>query len=162
MIIWLRYVKQSFIQAVDSDRVQLFQAIVYAGVFYAGIYMIAFGTPTTVRDELGGGMHYVWIGSTIVGPVMMWMGDGLINWGKHEVMRDDRTGGGSRIYWGWYLQLGGDFIVLMSFLTYIIGAYTSAWLKKGMFVAFVITALAVCAAILVFRDGRRIRAIKRL
>lgn len=44
MIIWLRYVKQSFIQAVDSDRVQLFQAIVYSGVFYAGIYMIAFGT----------------------------------------------------------------------------------------------------------------------
>lgn len=162
MAIWLQHVKGSFLEAVDADKVQPFQVVVYAGVLLSGLYMTAFGTPTAVREQLGGGMHYVWIGCTLVGPLMMRIGDGLINWGKHEILKDERPGGGARVYWGWYLQLGGDFIVLMAFITYVIAAFNSSWLSKGMFAAFIVLSLSVCALILVFRDSRRIRAIERL
>lgn len=148
-------------RVVDSDEVRLFQAIVYFGMMVSGVYMIVYGAPTTVQKELGGAMHTVWVLMTIVGPALVAVGDWMVHSGKRKVLHDLEPGGGGRIYWGWYLQLGGDTSTTMVYATYVTAAFQSSWLQRGIFAAFVLTALMTCALVLVYRDFRRIRAIER-
>ncbi|AUV60729.1 membrane protein [Gordonia phage Biskit] len=162
MLDWLREWRNRFYRVVDSDNVRVFQAIVYLGMLVSGVYMVAYGAPTTVQLELGDEMHAVWIGMTIIGPLIVTIGDRMVYAGKHRVLHSRKSGGGGRIYWGWYLQAGGDFAVCMVYLTYIIAAFSSAWLQKGIFAAFITTSLMICAVVLVIRDLRRVRAIERL
>lgn len=162
MLDWLKEWRDRFYRVVDSDNVRVFQAIVYLGMFVSGVYMGVYGAPTTVQLELGDGMHFVWVSMTIIGPLIVTVGDRMVYAGKNRVLHSRKPGGGGRIYWGWYLQAGGDLVVCMVYLTYIIAAFSSAWLQRGIFAAFIITSLMICAAVLVIRDLRRVRAIERL
>ena len=162
MLDWIKEWRDWFYRAVDSDNVRVFQAIVYLGMFVSGIYMIAYGAPTTVQKELGEYMHDVWVSLTIVSPLIVTLGYRMVYAGKDRVLHSRKPGGGGRIYWGWYLQAGGDFAVCMVYLTYIIAALSSDWLQRDIFAAFITTSLMICAVVLVIRDLRRVRAIERL
>lgn len=146
---------------VDSDEVRLFQAIVYFGMMVSGAYMLLYGAPTTVQRELGSIFHGVWVALTIVGPGLVAIGDWMVHSGKRIILDSHQTGGGGRVYWGWYLQAGGDSVTTMVFLTYVVAAFQSAWLQRGIFAAFIFTSLMICTGVLVYRDYRRIRAIER-
>lgn len=159
---WLVSLRVRLYRAIDSDEVRLLQAIVNVGMLSAGFYMISYGVPTTVRIELGGTMHLVWVVMCVVGPALVGLGDWLVSSGEKAVLSSQTTGGGSRVYWGWYFQMGGDFATTCVYATYVIAAFSSAWLQRGIFAAFVMSSLGICAAILVYRDIRRIRAIERL
>lgn len=124
--------------------------------------MVFYGSPTTVRDELGDTMNTVWVSLTLLGPALTGAGNAMVVSGQRRVMHSEKRGGGGRVYWGWYLQTGGDIAIGMMFLAYVIAAFSSAWLTKGIFAAFVISSLILCAAILVVRDIRRISAIERM
>lgn len=165
MLDWLREWRDRFYRVVDSDEVWVFQAIVYVNMIASGIYMTAYGAPSgrvPVQKELGDTMHDVWVSLTIVGPLIVIIGDRMVYAGKNRVLHSHKPGGGGRIYWGWYLQAGGNFAVCMVYLPYIIAAFSSAWLQKGIFAAFITTSLMICAVMLVIRDLRRVRAIERL
>lgn len=162
MLNWIREWRYRFYRVVDSDEVRVFQAIVYVSMIVSGIYMTAYGAPTTVQKELGDYMHEVWVAMTIIGPLIVTVGDRMVRSGKNQVLHTDHPGGGGWIYWGWYLQAGGDLVVTMVYLTYIIAAFSSAWLQRGIFAAFITTSLMICAVVLVIRDLRRVRAIERL
>lgn len=162
MLNWLREWRDRFYRVVDSDNARVFQAIVHLGMLVSGIYMVAYGAPTTVTQELGDVTHAVWVSLTIVGPLIVTVGDQMVYAGKNRVLHSRKPGGGGRIYWGWYLQAGGDFAVCMVYLTYIIAVFSSAWLQKGIFAAFIIMSLMACSVLLVIRDLRRVRSLGRL
>lgn len=145
MLVWLKEWRDRFYRVVDSDNVRVFQAIVYLSMFVSGIYMAVYGAPTTVQRELGDEMHFVWVSMTIIGPLIVTIGDRMVYAGKQRVLHTRKSGGGGRIYWGWYLQAGGDLAVCMVYLTYVISAFSSAWLQKGIFAAFITSSLMMCA-----------------
>lgn len=159
--LWLDSFWHRMNRMVDSDEVRLFQAIVYFGMMASGVYMLVYGAPTIVQKELGGVMHAVWVLMTIVGPALVAIGDWMVHSGKRMVLSDPEPGGGGRIYWGWYLQLGGDFSTTMVYATYVVAVFSSAWLQRGIFAAFVLSSLMICTLVLVYRDWRRIRVIER-
>ena len=161
VILWLGAFRSRLNRLIDSDEVRLFQAIVYFGMMVSGVYMLVYGAPTTVQKELGGVLHGVWVALAIIGPGLVAIGDWMVHSGKRQVLTEPGPGGGGRIYWGWYLQMGGDTSTTMVYATYVTAAFQSAWLQRGIFAAFIFTSLMICAGFLVYRDYRRIRAIER-
>jgi hypothetical protein len=159
---WADSARRRFFALVDSDELRLFQVIVYLGMALSGFYMLYFGAPTTVNDKLGPLMNAVWVALTMIGPLLVGVGVWMVARGERLVLSEDRCGGGGYIYRGWYAQAGGDMAIMMVCLTYVIAAFSSAWLVRGIFAAFIVSSLAVCASVLVLRDVRRIRAIERL
>lgn len=158
---WVDRQRRRLLALVDSDQVRLFQVIVYIGVLVAGIYMFVYHVPSIVEQELGYVMKEVWVVMTSIGPVMVALGQRLVQSGEHHVLCEAKTGGGIRIYFGWYFQLGGDLVVALVFTTYVVSSVQTAWATRGIFAAFIIASLVVCAGILVLRDFRRIRGIER-
>ena len=158
---WFDRKRRRLLYLVDSEQVRLFQNIVLMGVFVAGVFMQLYHAPSIVQQELGHVMKEVWIMMTCVGPVLVALGQRLVRSGEHHVLCESKHGGGSRIYFGWYFQLGGDLIVALVFTTYVMSSAQTAWQTRGVFAAFIIASLIVCAIFLVVRDARRIRAIER-
>jgi hypothetical protein len=159
---WVSTLRSRFFELVDSDALRLFQAVVYLGIVASGVYMSWMGSPTTVANELGEAMNFVWVALTLFGPLLVALGWWMVRRGERLVLDRDSEGGGSHIYWGWYAQAGGDISIMMVCLAYVIAAFSASWAERGIFAAFVLSSLALCAAILVLRDVRRIRAIERL
>ncbi|WP_280389789.1 hypothetical protein [Nocardia wallacei] len=159
---WVRFARRRFLAIVDSDELRLFQYTVYFSMALSGFYMGFLGSPGVVRNELGALMNCIWVILTALGPVVAALGAWMVALGERRVLDAEACGGGGRIYWGWYLQLGGDFSVMMVCLAYVIAVFSASWLQRGIFAAFVISSLTLCGAILVLRDVRRIRAIERL
>lgn len=150
-----------FLRAVDSGQVKIFQAIVYFWVIVSGAYMLWYGSgPSVIETELSPLMHDLWVWLILIGPLLSLIGDTLVRIGAHEL--SSGSGGGKRIYWGWYLQFGGDSVVAMVFMAYVIASFQAAWLSRGIFAAFVVTALMVCAFVLALRDLRNLRIIEKM
>ena len=61
----------------------LCQAVVYPFLWVSGIYMAVTSAPTTVRSEIGGTVHWLWIALLIICPVTCFAG---------QILRDQYTG----------------------------------------------------------------------
>lgn len=158
---WIFRKRDVFFRAVDSGQVKLFQAIVYFWTMVAGVYMIWYGSgPSVIEQELSATMHQVWVWLAVAGPLMVTAGDLLVRRGETAVFTGH--GGGRRVYWGWYLQLGGDIVVTMVSLTYVIASFQAAWIQRGIFAAFIVVSLAMCSSILALRDFRSVRGIEKM
>lgn len=158
---WIFRKRDVFFRTVDSGQVKLFQAVVYSWMMVAGVYMIWYGSgPSVIEQELSELMHQIWVWLTLIGPMLVWVGDLMVRRGEKAVF--EGHGGGRRIYWGWYLQLSGDFTVSMVFMTYIIATFQAVWLQRGIFAAFIILSLNICSAILALRDFRSVRGIEKM
>jgi hypothetical protein len=161
LIRWARKQVGNFLTVLDSGHVKMFQAVIYTSVMIAGAYMIWYGSgPSVIEQELSDDMHYVWIWFCTFGPASAALGDILVRNGERSFSAG--LGGGRRIYWGWYFQFGGDAVVSMVFLTYVVASFQAAWLQRGIFAAFVMAALMLCAILLTVRDFRSVRGIERL
>lgn len=161
IVSWIVQRRDRFFMAVDSGQVKMFQAIVYFWMTISGGYMIWHGSgPSVIEQELSATMHQVWVWLAVVGPLMVTAGDLLVRRGETAVFTGH--GGGRRVYWGWYLQLGGDIVVTMVFLTYVIASLQAAWLQRGIFAAFIVVSLAMCSSILALRDFRSVRGIEKM
>ena len=155
---WLQTWRDQLFRLIDSDVVRPFQVAVYASILIAGIYMFFFGVPSEVGRVLGPVMHQVWVALAIIGPLIVYLGDRLTNSGTYKATR--YRGGGRRVYWGWYLQAGGDLAIGMGvYLPYCIASF-SRWGQQGIFGPFIISGLIVCSTVLVIRDIRRVQAIE--
>lgn len=162
---WYRDWRDRFYQALDSDDVRTFQVIVYAGVLAAGVYMSILGAPSVVQDRMGVFSHHVWVTLTILGPVLVIIGDRLSREGHWQITQQECTRpsrAARRLYYGWYMQAAGDFVAGMVYLTYVIAAFSVSWLHRGIFSAYVVAALCLCSLLLTTRDLRRVRQLERM
>jgi len=158
---WIFRKREVLFRAVDSGQVKLFQAVVYFWMMVAGVYMIWYGSgPSVIEQELSELTHQIWVWLTLIGPMLVGVGDLMVRRGEKAFF--EGHGGGRRIYCGWHLQLAGDFTVSMVFMTYIIATLQAVWLQRGIFAAFIILSLNICSAILALRDFRSVRGIEKM
>ncbi|WP_288436738.1 hypothetical protein [uncultured Gordonia sp.] len=121
----------------------LCQAVVYPFLWVSGIYMAVTSAPTTVRAEIGGTVHWVWIALLIVCPMTCLVG---------ELLPDKYTGR--------QLQLWSNVGITCALGAYVSAVVQASWLGRGLFAVYMASGLMVLTACISVRDARRLRAIR--
>lgn len=143
---------ERFLDALDSEGVALFQAVVYLHLALAGLYCLVFagGAPTAIAAALGPVYNSVWLW-LCVSPIICLAGKLL----SHKVSS----------VWaftsGLYLQLAGDIGAAGAFGGYVVSTFQENPWGKAMVAVFIFQSLAWCALLLCWRDIRRIRQAER-
>lgn len=138
-----------FLNALDSEGVGIFQAVVYLHLAAGGLYCIVFANgeaPEAVERAMGPVINSAWLW-LCTGAVVCMVGKLLS--GRPE----------ARPYWvhttGLLMQLAGDLFACGAFSAYVLATYQVQGWGKPLVAVWVFIGLAECALLLVIRDLRR-------
>ncbi|GAC71041.1 hypothetical protein [Gordonia soli] len=127
---------------VDTGGV-LCQTALYPFLWLSGVYMTFTDAPTTVRGELGGGAHWVWIGLLTLCPITCLAG---------QLLHDQYTGR--------QLQLWSNIGITCALGAYVSAVVQASWLGRGLFAVYMAAGFTILAAVISIRDVRKLRAIR--
>lgn len=129
---------------LDAGDVRLFQVIVYVAYIIAGVQSLALGAPpNAVTQAMGHLVAGVWIALVVACP-------GLTLLGMWQERRP----------YGLYAQVAGNSGVAFATAAYVVAVLQATWAERASFAAWMATSLTICAALITWRDARRIRQVR--
>lgn len=132
--------------ALDAGSVKPFHALVYLSYVLAGAQSIALGAPpNAVAQAMGNTVALAWIVLIIACPALTLVG-----------MAAER-----RSPFGLYMQAAGNSGVACATAAYVAAILQVTWADRASFAAWMAASLAASAALVTWRDLRRIRAVSR-
>lgn len=130
---------------IDIGDVRPFQAIVYLAYVIAGIQSFALGAPpNAVHQAMGHPIAVVWTVLIIASPLLTLVG-----------MACERKS------FGLHMQAAGDSGVAFASAAYVVAVLQVTWADRATFAAWMAASLTVCAALMTWRDIRRILFVQR-
>lgn len=144
----VRHGIERFLDALDSEGVGLFQAVVYLHLAAGGFYcaFIASNVIVSVEEAMGPVINAVWLWLCI-GATVCLLG---------KLLK------GGAAYIGLCLQLVGDVFAFGAFSGYVLATMQTAYWGKALIAVWVFAGLADCALLLIVRDARRIGQVERI
>ncbi|SDD58027.1 hypothetical protein SAMN04488581_2587 [Mycolicibacterium neoaurum] len=142
-------IRGRFLTILDSEGVALFQTIVYVHLAVGGLYcaVIAGGLPPALEQVLGAHFNTIWL--TLCMAVTICVVGKVMSMSVVERFWVRTT--------GLYLQFVGDVAAAGAFYGYVFSTIQESYWGKAVVAAWVLAALGDCAALLAWRDVRRIR-----
>lgn len=130
---------------VDAETVRLPQAIVYCAYIVAGVQSLALGAPpNAVAQAMGHEVALMWTALIIACPTLTLVG----LWQRRRAF-------------SLWLQLAGDSGVTFASAAYVVAVLQATWSERATFAAWSAAALAICGALVTWRDARRIRQVSK-
>jgi hypothetical protein len=128
----------------STDSVKPFQVVVYSGYLGAGVHALFTGeVPGAVGQLLGPLAHVGWVALLIACPLLTFAGIPIAR-------RTPR---------GLWLQIAGDSGICFASALYVAALSRTVYAGRATFAMWVVLALGVCAAALVVRNIRTLRAV---
>lgn len=132
---------------VDAESVRPYQTVVYLCCIVAGAQSLIQGAlPGAVTQAMGQEISVMWSVLLVACPATtlagVWLG---------------RRG----IEFGLWAQVAGDSGVAFTAAAYAVAIFQASWGRNASFAAWLAISIAVCAAVMVARDVRRIRQAER-
>lgn len=121
----------------------LCQTVLYPFLWASGVYMLATDAPTTVRNELSGNVHWVWIGLLVICPVTCLAG---------QLARNQYTGR--------RLQLWSNLGITFALGAYVAAVVQASWFGRGLFAVYLAAGMSILTLCITIRDVRRLRTIR--
>lgn len=130
---------------LDIGDVRPFQVIVYLAYIIAGIQSFVLGAPpNAVAQAMGDSIALVWAVLVIVCPLLTLAG----------IYAERRS-------FGLHMQAAGDSGVAFATAAYVVAVLQATWWDRATFAAWMAASLGLCAALMTWRDIRRILFVQR-
>ena len=132
-------------QWVDESSVTHYQTVCYIAFIVAGAQTVVWNPPTAVARAMGEAADTVWAVMLIVCPLLTLAGTWL--------MRRDVA--------GLWLRLAGDIGCAAATFSYVAAVVQATWGANATFAGATTTAIGVCILVVIARDVRLIRSVRR-